>query len=114
MWDLEIQLLPSKIYLIIDFLGYFVKQNYVLVRQRVVARLKNRLSKYSLLQSDKCDNIDVDKLKVILSMVNSYYGHFRHAFTYNLRKNICKRYLRLMQKYFLPKKDFLSLKHIKK
>lgn len=115
--DLELNLNKTKLLPIskgIDFLGYFVKFDYVLVRQIVVARLKNRLLKYSLSQNDKCGNIDIDKVKILLAVVNSYYGHFIHAFTYNLRKDIFENHLGKLKENFLAKEFYYSLKHDKK
>jgi len=87
----------------IDFLGYFVKPDYILVRRKVVSRLKNKL--YRLNETKK--EIPVKK---ILATINSYYGHFRHAFSFNLRKDICENHLGNFKKQFLPKPNYLSLK----
>jgi len=46
----------------------------------------------------------------ILAMVNSYYGHFKHAFSFNLRKNIYENRLGRMQTRFLPKLNYSFLK----
>lgn len=85
----------------IDFLGYFIKPDYVLVRKRIVKRLKEKL--YWL-------NNKVPASK-ILSMINSYYGHFSHASSFNLRRDIYKKHLANLQRYFLPKVNYASLKN---
>lgn len=99
----------------IDFLGYFIKPRYVLVRRRVVKRLKNRLLKYCMLyaSNDNYGNIDKERLDLILAMINSYYGHFGHAFSFNLRKDIYENHLGRLQRSFLPKANYFSLKHIR-
>ncbi len=63
----------------IDFLGYFVKPNYVLARRAVVARFKRKVKNYF---SEKSKKEDI----VFKSMVNSYFGHFSHANCRLLRK----------------------------
>ena len=69
----------------IEFLGYFVKPGYVLAKQSVVQRLKNKL--YNL--NNRAT--EIIRLNNILAMVNSYYGHFGHAFSFNLRKAIFEK-----------------------
>lgn len=87
----------------IDFLGYFVKPNYILVRRKVVKRLKNKLYKIN-------KNVEEDKnLKKILAMINSYYGHFKHASSYNLRKDIYQNNLGVLKQNFLPKIKYFAL-----
>ena len=88
---LELNLKKTKLQLInkgIDFLGYFVKPAYVLVRQRVVKNLKKKL-----MLCAESNNIDREGLKNILAKINSYYGHFRYAFSFNLRKSIYEKAL---------------------
>lgn len=58
----------------VDFLGYFVRPKYVLVRRRIVARLKKKIWGGN---------------REILTL-NSYLGHFLHANSYGLRKSICE------------------------
>ena len=93
--DLQLNLNKTKLQDInkgIEFLGYFIRADYILVRQKVVRRFKNKL--YSL-----------DKN---LAMINSYYGHFKHAFSYNLRKSIYG--LGVLSKSFLPKNNYAFLR----
>jgi len=91
----------------IDFLGYFIKPNHILVRQKVVGRLKKKLSLYT-----KSNNLDKKGLKNILAKINSYYGHFRHASSFNFRKDIYKNHLGELKRNFLPKTNYLSLKYV--
>ncbi len=81
----------------IDFLGYFIKPNYVLVRRRVVKKMKEKLHDAARLPMHSSD------LPSILATVNSYLGHFRHSASFNLRNNICKNHLgNLKEKFILP------------
>lgn len=56
----------------IDWLGYFVKPDYVLARRAVVARFKKKIDKYT-------QNGILENNLVFKSMINSYFGHFSHA-----------------------------------
>jgi len=88
----------------IDFLGYFIKRDYVLVRQRIISRLKEKLHWLNENRGLRPGPADFKALSVI----NSYYGHFRHACSFNLRKDIYENHLGERKKTFLPKTDYSS------
>jgi hypothetical protein len=99
--DLELNLNKTKLQPInngIDFLGYFIKPGYALARKKVVSRFKNKL--YNI------NNMDTKETQAV---INSYFGHFNHAFTFNLRKDIYENHLGELQNKFLPKVDYSSL-----
>ncbi len=105
--DLELNPRKTKLQSIdkgIDFLGYFIKSNYALVRQKVVKRLKNKLYNYNI------NNIDLNQF---LATINSYYGHFRHANGFNLRKCIYENHLGCFKRYFLHKHKYMFLSILK-
>lgn len=113
---LELNLNKSKLHPInkgIDFLGYFVKSNYILVRQRVVTKMKDKLLEYQIIKKRGDNEIGKDELKNILATINSYYGHFGHAFAFNLRKDIYDNHLGLLKSNFSPKTNYFSLKYVK-
>lgn len=58
-----------------DFLGYFVRPSYTLVRKKVLSRFKKKMWE---------GNYEIATL-------NSYLGHFIHANSYHLRKSICEK-----------------------
>jgi len=87
----------------IDFLGYFVKPDYILVRKKVVSRLKNKL--YRLNNAKE----KITGLNKILATINSYYGHLGHADSFNLRKNIYENHLASLKKYFLPDNNYAKV-----
>lgn len=91
----------------IDFLGYFIKPDYALIRQKVVNRLKNKLSCVNFADVNSLNELEY--LNKNLAMINSYYGHFKHAESFNLRKNIYNNYLGEFKGAFLPKEGFVSL-----
>lgn len=80
----------------VDFLGYYIKPSYVLVRRKIVSRLKAKIK-----------TLKTDDLEYAMSVVNSYLGHFRHAYSFKLRKDI---YWKYFSRYFKPEKEYISLK----
>jgi RNA-directed DNA polymerase len=67
----------------INFLGYYVKPGYVLVRKRVVSNFIYRLKKIN--RGEYCSSNR-------LAIISSYLGHFRHADSFNLRKKIFEKF----------------------
>ena len=105
--DLELRLSKTKLQPVdkgISFLGYFVKPHYTLVRQKIVSRLKDKLHKLNK------GGGEIKDLKEVLAMINSYYGHFSHAFSFNLRKDIYENHLGKLRERFLPKLNYSYLK----
>ncbi|HNV97318.1 MAG TPA: RNA-directed DNA polymerase [bacterium] len=106
---LNLEINYKKIYLQdtrkgISFLGYFIKPTYTLVKQKVVKRFKNKI--YSI---NKKNKFSIKIMKKMIPMINSYYGHFIHANSFNLRKHIFENKL---NKYFIhlfSKKDYKSV-----
>ncbi|MBP8960957.1 group II intron reverse transcriptase domain-containing protein [Patescibacteria group bacterium] len=87
----------------IDFLGYVVRPGYVLVRKRVVCALKAKLVEYNKILENipKDQKVDSDLLNFMLASINSYYAHFCHAQSYNLRKHLWEKHFNRLQEYFL-------------
>jgi len=103
--DLKLNSSKTKLQAInngIDFLGYFVKPDYVLVRRKVVKRLKQKL--YFIDKRGKTEEIEP-----ILATINSYYGHFKHVYSFNLRKDIYENHLGNLQKKFEAKSNYFYL-----
>lgn len=102
--DLKLNKVKTKLKNIkqgIDFLGYITKPNYVLVRKRVVNTLKKKL--YEFNQKKKTDP------EQILAIVNSYFGHFKHGDSYNLRKDICENNLEELREFLKLKENYSAL-----
>jgi len=66
----------------IDFLGYYVKPTHTLVRRKVVRRFKNRL----FLAKENEDGLLREEDN---SMIQSYFGHFCFAHSFNLLNKLC-------------------------
>jgi len=66
----------------IDFLGYIVRQDYILVRRRVVNNLKRKIKEFRRQR--------VRSYKQLRNTMASYMGHFKHANVYHLIKKFSK------------------------
>ena len=85
----------------IDFLGYFIKPKYGLIRKRVLRNLKRKLFYYNR-DLFNCGEPDKEFLLKVVSCINSYYGHFRHANSFNLRKHLYKKHFGILKRFFVP------------
>lgn len=88
--NLKLKLHPKRRRLLpvsngIDFLGYIVRQNYILVRRRVINNLKEKLRQF--------DNSPIKDLNELKKTVTSYLGHFKWANAYNLTQSIIPKEL---------------------
>jgi retron-type reverse transcriptase len=82
---LKLQLHPKRHKLLpvssgIDFLGYIIRHNYILVRRRVLNNLKQKIREFVTSEAK-----DLQKFKATLS---SYAGHFKFANTYRLKQKV--------------------------
>lgn len=82
----------------IDFLGYIVRKDYMLVRGRVVKNFKQKLHIFN--QQNSFSLLERKTVQGMLSCINSYYGIFGFADTYHLRKDIYLNHLGYLQKVF--------------
>lgn len=115
---LKLRLHPNKdkygsVYKGIDFIGYIIKPDYVLSRKRVVDNLKTKLHYFNqglllVSNSQKSETLPLkippskEDIRQITAMANSYYGHFRHASCYRLRKNLYEKHFGVLKGYLKP------------
>ncbi len=126
---LKLELHPDKdklgsVYDGINFLGYVVRPNYTLSRRRVVGNIKTKIYFFNqgyLLCSNNQKQIALplskdptnEELDKILATINSYYGHFKHANCYNLRKNLYEGHFASLKEYLRPSEDYSHFKNAK-
>jgi RNA-directed DNA polymerase len=72
----------------IDFLGYIVRKDYVLIRRRVVNNMEMKLRHMERLCRREMNEEMKDRLR---STVQSYLGHYKWGNTYRLREKLAKR-----------------------
>ncbi len=88
----------------IDFLGYIVRRDYMLVRRRVINNLHTKLRKYEELlvkegRGFRRYGFDEEILDRLMAALSSYLGHFRMANTYHLCLSLWNRYT-FLSRYF--------------
>jgi len=93
----------------IDWLGYIVRRDYLLVRRRVVHHLRTRIEAFEALLVRKGPGVrrygfDPVILDCLAATVASYLGHFKMAHTYRLCCSFWKRYPFLSQYLLLNPK----------
>ncbi len=81
----------------IDFLGYIVRRDYLLVRRRVVNHLKEKLRDYEQQLVEQRDGVcryrfDEAVLDRLHATLSSYLGHFKLANTQNLWQAIWRKH----------------------
>ena len=79
----------------IDFLGYIVKRDYILVRRRVVNNMNTRLKYF---EGCRVRGLDYEMAEELRGSLQSYLGHFRWANNYRLRESLLKR--KIISDYF--------------
>lgn len=89
----------------IDFLGYIVRRDYLLVRRRVVNNLKTRLRAYEARlvgerHGTRCYRFNTRLLDELATMLSSYLGHFKLANSQRLIESLWQRFDFLTQ-YFI-------------
>lgn len=82
----------------INFVGFIVRPSYILMRRRIVKNLKEKL--WNINQSS--EEFTDKKMKQVLSMVNSYYGQFKHAKTFGLRQKLWHKNFGELRKFLEP------------
>lgn len=99
----------------VDFLGYIVRRDYILVRRRVVNHLRERLAGFERrLVTDgpgfRRYRFDAAVLNELGAVLASYWGHFRLADSFNLRQGLSRRHPFLRQFYDLKPEGRLTRK----
>ncbi|KKR62504.1 hypothetical protein A2643_01670 [Candidatus Nomurabacteria bacterium RIFCSPHIGHO2_01_FULL_39_220] len=111
----------------IDWLGYIVKPNHILIRRRIVKTLKKKLfqmnqmlEKYfcatangQLLLSPFVKDPPLETIEKMLATTNAYFGHFQHADTFRLRTHLWQNRFGKLKDWIEPKDDTLECLQIK-
>ena len=99
----------QPIYRGVNFVGFIVKPHYSLIRRKIVGNLKRKLWEFNkrhvILEEAKRpieSRDNNEQLQQILAVINSYYGQFKHANTFNLRKSIYQKHFGILKSYLKP------------
>ncbi len=68
----------------LDFLGYIIRPDYILVRRRVVNNFKRKKARFIEKYDKRQGKMSLAEIKQFLSVRASFAGHIRHANSYNL------------------------------
>jgi len=72
----------------LDFLGYIIRENYVLTRKRVVHNYKYKKAQYLQNYEVKKGKMSLEEIKRFLSVQASFVSHSKHANSYNLNQKV--------------------------
>ena len=97
----------------INFLGYIVRPDYILCRNRVIINLKEKLrdfEKQLISRQDAIFRVNYNEASVcsLLSTLNSYLGHFKHADTHRLKKKLFKTHYWLNYYFYITSEKRLK------
>lgn len=99
----------------VDFLGYIVRPDYILVRKRVIGNLYEKLLAWERSQIKgsikrgwmiKLHRQPIESLQATLS---SYLGHFKHTNAYRLIEKVFKRFSWLQLLFYFDAKSYCLL-----
>ena len=72
----------------LDFLGYIIRPNYILTRQRVVNNYKYKKVKYLQNYERQKGKMSLEEIKKFLSVQASFVSHIKHSNSFNLTKKV--------------------------
>ena len=72
----------------LDFLGYIIRENYILTRKRVVNNFKYNKAKYLDEYEKQKGKMSLEEIKEFLALQASFVGHIKHSNSYNLMKKV--------------------------
>jgi hypothetical protein len=72
----------------LDFLGYIIRPNYILVRRRVVNNFKYKKALFLKSYEAQKGKMSLAQIKRFLSVQASFAGHIKHANSYNLSQKV--------------------------
>jgi hypothetical protein len=70
----------------LDFLGYIIRENYMLTRKRVVHNYRYKKAKYLDKYEAQKEKMSLEEIKEFLSLQASFVSHIKHSNSFNLMK----------------------------
>jgi len=74
----------------LDFLGYIIRENYILTRQRVVKNYKYKKANYLQNYENQKGEMSLEEIKKFLSVQASFVSHVKHSNSFNLINKVGK------------------------
>lgn len=111
----------GSVYSGIDYLGYIVRPNYILSRNRVVNNFKKKLHYFNkgfLINRRLCveeavplhNPITQEEIEDMCASVNSTFGHLKWANSFSLRQNLYRSHFGILTKYLEPQGNLESFR----
>jgi hypothetical protein len=75
----------------IDFLGYIIRKDYILVRHRVLNNFRTRMKYFEGLIKNNNNRLNATIFEGLRDTIKSYLGHFKWANSYRLMQVINKK-----------------------
>jgi hypothetical protein len=75
----------------IDFLGYIIRKDYILVRHRVLNNFRTRMKYFERLIKNNNNRLNATIFEGLRDTIKSYLGHFKWANSYRLMQVINKK-----------------------
>jgi retron-type reverse transcriptase len=72
----------------LDFLGYVIREDYILVRQRVVNNYKFQKAHYLRAYEQQQGKMSLEEIKPFLSLQASFVSHIQHANSFKLMNRV--------------------------
>ena len=93
-----------------NFVGFIIKPKYNLIRNSTVKKFKSKLWKFNkkIISLNLKHPIRLwtpelrNDFQQIFATVNSYYGQFRHANTFRLRRHLYHKHFKILKIYLIP------------
>jgi hypothetical protein len=107
----ENKIIIKKIEKGLDFLGYIIKDNYILVRKKIIKNLNRRIRIYN--HNFKKYGVKKEYLEKYLQILNSYFAHFNLSNSYKLKNKIFNKKLKehfILVENKVSKNIFMNLK----
>lgn len=98
----------------INFVGFIIKSEYVLIRRRTVKALKARLWRFNQEINKSIRNnesLTKERLDKIVGVINSYFGQFKHGQTFGLRRVLWQKDFGVLRNILIPADEGYS--HLK-
>ena len=74
----------------LDFLGYVIRENYILTRRRVINNYKYKKANYLQNYENQKGNMSLEEIKKFLSVQASFVSHIKHSNSFNLMNKVGK------------------------